>query len=230
MADNLILLSMTIDFVKTADGSDTLFVRELGEHYHSTFGAIQESMHVFIKNGLKIKENSPLTIFEVGFGTGLNAYLTYQDTLQSGQFIYYISIEKYPIIRNVWEMLNYPKILSKGDSHIFRAMHLAPWNEKVRIAENFTLKKILGDMTSFDFDLQPLFDLIYFDAFSPEKQPELWKKTIFEKLFSNTSPLGKLVTYSSKGSVRRALQESGYITERLTGPPGKREILRASKF
>jgi tRNA U34 5-methylaminomethyl-2-thiouridine-forming methyltransferase MnmC len=221
---------MTIDILKTADGSDTLFVRELGEHYHSTFGAVQESMLVFIQNGLKIKENSPLTIFEVGFGTGLNAYLTYQDALQSGQSIHYISIEKYPVPRNLWEMLNYPQFISTSESRIFRAMHLAPWNEKVRITENFTLKKILGDMTSFDFDLQPLFDLIYYDAFSPEKQPELWEKAIFKKLFSNTAPFGKLVTYCSKGSVRRALQESGYLTERLPGPPGKREILRASKF
>lgn len=212
---------MTIELLKTDDGSDTLYVKELGEHYHSTFGAIQESMHVFIMNGLKFKENSPLTVFEVGFGTGLNAFLTYLDSLQSGQSIHYITIEKFPIPRNLWEMLNYPKLHSKSESEIFRAMHLAPWNEKVSITENFTMKKILGDMTSFDFDLQPLFDLIYFDAFSPEKQPELWEKTIFKKLFYNTAPFGKLVTYCSKGSVRRALQESGYIVERLPGPPGK---------
>jgi tRNA U34 5-methylaminomethyl-2-thiouridine-forming methyltransferase MnmC len=219
---------MTIELLKTDDGSDTLFVRELGEHYHSTFGAVQESMHVFIKNGLKFKAMSPLTIFEAGFGTGLNAFLTYLDSLQSGQSIQYITLEKYPVPRNVWETLNYPQLL--GRSEIFRAMHLSAWNEKVRIAENFTLKKILGDMTSFDFDLQPLFDLIYFDAFSPEKQPEMWEKTIFEKLFSNTAPFGKLVTYCSKGAVRRALQEAGYVTERVPGPPGKREILLASKY
>jgi len=216
--------------IKTADGSDTLFVAELDEHYHSTFGAVQESLHVFIEAGLHIKNESPLTIFEVGFGTGLNAFLTYIDTFKSGQSIRYITIEKYPVPRNTWELLNYPKLLSKDNSDIFRAMHLSRWNEKVNIAENFELTKIYNDLTVFDFDLQPLFDLIYFDAFSPEKQPELWETAIFKKLYSNTAPFGKLVTYCAKGSVRRALQASGYNTERIPGPPGKREILRASKY
>lgn len=221
---------MKFSIIKTADGSDTLFVKELDEHYHSTFGAIQESLHVFIKTGLNVKDESPLTIFEVGFGTGLNAFLTFLDTLKSGQIIHYITIEKYPISRNTWELLNYPELLSKDDTKIFRAIHLSPWNEKVNITENFALTKITGDMTSFDFDLLPVFDLIYFDAFSPEKQPGLWETRIFEKLYVNTAPFGKLVTYCSKGAVRRSLQKSGYITERLPGPPGKREILRAKKY
>lgn len=221
---------MKFSIIKTADGSDTLFVKELDEHYHSTFGAIQESLHVFIKTGLNVKDESPLTIFEVGFGTGLNAFLTFLDTLKSGQKIHYITIEKYPISRNMWELLNYPELLSKDHTEIFRAIHLSPWNEKVNITENFALTKITGDMTSFDFDLLPVFDLIYFDAFSPEKQPELWETRIFEKLYANTAPFGKLVTYCSKGAVRRSLQKSGYITERLPGPPGKREILRAKKY
>jgi len=221
---------MKFSIIKTDDGSDTLFVKELDEHYHSTFGAIQESLHVFIKTGLNVKDESPLTIFEVGFGTGLNAFLTFLDTLKSGQIIQYITIEKYPISRNMWELLNYPELLSKDHTEIFRAIHLSPWNEKVNITENFALTKITGDMTSFDFDLLPVFDLIYFDAFSPEKQPELWETRIFEKLYANTAPFGKLVTYCSKGAVRRSLQKSGYITERLPGPPGKREILRAKKY
>ena len=221
---------MTIDLIKTADGSDSLFVRELDEHYHSTFGAVQESLHVFIKSGLNVKNESSLTIFEAGFGTGLNAFLTFLDSIKTGQMIHYISIDKYPVPRNTWELLNYPQLLSRDNSDIFRAMHFARWNEKVSITENFTLTKIYNDLTVFDFQFQPLFDLIYFDAFSPEKQPELWGKDIFHKLFSNTAPFGKLVTYCSKGSVRRALQASGYITERIPGPPGKREILRASKY
>jgi tRNA U34 5-methylaminomethyl-2-thiouridine-forming methyltransferase MnmC len=221
---------MTIDLVKTDDGSDTLFVRELGEHYHSTFGAVQESLHVFIKSGLRVKDEHSLTLFEVGFGTGLNAFLTSIEASETGQKISYIAIEKYPVPRNIWELLNYPKLLSKDDNEIFRAMHLCPWNEKINITENFAMTKIFGDISSFDFEFQPAFDLIYFDAFSPEKQPELWERSIFEKLYENTAPFGKLVTYCSKGSVRRALQSSGYITERLPGPPGKREILRASKF
>jgi tRNA U34 5-methylaminomethyl-2-thiouridine-forming methyltransferase MnmC len=216
--------------IKTADGSDTLFVSDLDEHYHSTFGAIQESLHVFINSGLNVITDSPLTIFEVGFGTGLNAFLTFLDTLKSGQTIHYITIEKYPVPRNTWELLNYPQLLSKENTEIFRAIHLSRWDEKVNITENFALTKITGDMTSFDFDLLPVFNLIYFDAFSPEKQPELWEPVIFNKLFANTAPFGKLVTYCSKGSVRRALQGAGYTIERLPGPPGKREILRAAKY
>lgn len=216
--------------IKTADGSDTLYVEELDEHYHSTFGAVQESRHVFISTGLSVKNDLSLTIFEVGFGTGLNTFLTFLETLKSGQTINYISIEKYPVPRNTWEMLNYAKLLSGENVEIFRTMHLSPWNKKVMISENFALTKIMGDITSFDYDLQPVFDLIYFDAFSPDKQPELWEPGIFEKLYANTAAFGKLVTYCSKGSVRRALQASGYSTERLPGPPGKREILRASKY
>lgn len=221
---------MTTDLINTADGSDTLYVRELDEHYHSTYGAVQESMHVFISEGLNVINNSPLTLFEVGFGTGLNAFLTLLDTFKSGQKIHYIAIEKYPIPRNTWDLLNYPKLLSKDDSNFFRAIHLSPWNEKVSITNNFALTKINNDITSFDFDFLPIFDLIYFDAFSPEKQPELWETAIFKKLYANMGAWGKLVTYCAKGAVRRSLQESGFITERMPGPPGKREMLRATKY
>ena len=107
---------MTVDILKTADGSDTLFIRELGESYHSSFGAVQESMHVFIKNGLQFNEKSSLTVFEAGFGTGLNAFLTYLDSAQSFRKIQYITIEKYPVPRNTWEMLNYPQFLSTNDT------------------------------------------------------------------------------------------------------------------
>jgi tRNA U34 5-methylaminomethyl-2-thiouridine-forming methyltransferase MnmC len=223
-------LSETTEIIKTADGSDTLFVRELNEHYHSTFGAIQESLHIFIRSGLNLKNESPLTIFEVGFGTGLNAFLTLLDSYATGQKIHYITIEKYPIPLNTWELLNYPKLLSEDKREDFRAIHLSRWNEKININENFALTKITGDLTSFDHDLLPIFDLIYFDAFSPEKQPELWKTEIFKKLFIHTAAFGKLVTYCSKGNVRRSLKESGFIVERIPGPPGKREILRAIKF
>jgi tRNA U34 5-methylaminomethyl-2-thiouridine-forming methyltransferase MnmC len=221
---------MTLDLRKTDDGSDTLVVRETGEPYHSTYGAVQESLHVFIMAGLKSKESSPLKIFEIGFGTGLNAFLTYLDSLQTGQSIQYITIENNPVPRNYWDVLNYPSLLSVNGSKIFQTMHMAPWNEEVRIAENFKMKKILGDLVNFDYDLQPLFDLIYFDAFSPDVQSEMWGKPIFEKLYAHTAPFGKLVTYCAKGSVRRSLRDSGFVVERLPGPPGKREILRASKF
>ena len=221
---------MTTDLIKTADGSDTLYVRELDEHYHSTYGAVQESMHVYIGAGLNVIINSALTLFEVGFGTGLNAFLTLLDTLKTGQIIHYITIEKYPIPRNTWELLNYPNLLSADDSDFFRAIHLSPWNEKVSITNNFTLTKINNDIASFDFDFLPIFDLIYFDAFSPEKQSELWRTAIFKKIYANMAAWGILVTYCAKGAVRRSLKESGFITERIPGPPGKREMLRATKY
>lgn len=216
------------ELIRTSDGSDSLYIVSLDEHYHSTFGAVQESIHVFINAGLLTFTSSPITIFEVGFGTGLNAWLTLLQSVRSGQKINYICIEKFPLSRELFETLNYPAFLGENPD-IFLQMHQSPWNEKVQLTEQFNLYKISGDLINLNYSLLPQFDLVYFDAFSPEKQPELWEIDIFKKLFSQTSHNGKLVTYCAKGSVRRALKESGYITERIAGPPGKREMLRASK-
>ena len=217
------------ELVKTEDGSDTLFVKELGEHYHSTFGAVQESMHIFIEAGLRKCLQPELNIFEVGFGTGLNAYLTALESIKTSQSIRYITIEKYPIPEELWSSINYPTIIPDGNPEIFQKIHEAKWNEYVKITDDFSICKLSSDLTLIDYSHFPLFDLIYFDAFSPEKQPELWETPIFSQLAGHCSSKAKLVTYCAKGVVRRSLIEAGFTTERIPGPPGKREILRGTK-
>jgi len=218
------------ELIKTDDGSDTLFVRELGEHYHSTFGAIQESMHVFIQAGFRTCQQSSLTIFEVGFGTGLNTYLTLLETLKTNQRIRYITVEKYPLSRKTWEALNYPQALPGGGQKFFLKIHEAAWNEEVPINDQFTLLKLSSDLTAIDFSDLPFFDLVYFDAFSPDKQAELWVSSVFRKVSDHCVIEAKIVTYCAKGAVRRTLSEVGFKAERIPGPPGKREMLRGTKI
>lgn len=220
---------MKPEIIKTADGSDTLYVKDIDEHYHSTFGAVQESMHIFINAGLLTCPSTSLTIFEAGFGTGLNAWLTFLQSFKNGLQIRYYSIEKYPLSGEIYKSLNYPLYLNEGKD-AFLKIHEASWNTEVKLSDNFSLHKTEGDLTTFDFGLLPDIDLIYFDAFSPDKQPGLWEESIFRSLYGRTSPGGKLVTYCAKGSVRRALIASGFTTERIPGPPGKREMLRATKL
>ena len=217
------------EIVKTADGSDTLFNELIGENYHSTFGALQESMHIFINTGLKIGNHENINLLEVGFGTGLNAYLTLLESILSGQKIRYITIEKYPLPASVWSKLNYPAIIPSCNPELFRLINEATWNEEVKITENFTLLKLSCDLNEVDFSVLPAVDLIYFDAFSPEKQPDLWKTSVFQKLSNQCSPMARIVTYCAKGVVRRSMIESGFVVERIPGPPGKREILRGTK-
>lgn len=217
------------ELVKTADGSDTLFVKELGEHYHSTFGAVQESKHIFIGAGLRSCDKDPLIVFEVGFGTGLNAYLTLLESIKTKQTIRYISVEKYPLAAKIWTNLNYPLLVPGGDEEIFNRIHEAGWNEQVAITSNFSIQKISSDFYELEYSELPLFDLIYFDAFSPDKQPELWETSVFRRLSDQCAPGGKIVTYCAKGVVRRSLNEVGFITERIPGPPGKREMLRGTR-
>ena len=219
---------ITPELVKTDDGSDTLFVRELGEHYHSTFGAVQESMHVFIESGLRKCDQPYLNLFEVGFGTGLNAYLTVLETIKANQTIRYITIEKYPLPSAVWSALNYPTIVPEGNPELFRMIHEAKWNEETIITDHFSILKLSNDLLNVDYSALPWFNLIYFDAFSPEKQPELWETSIFRQLASHCTPKAKLVTYCAKGAVRRSLIEAGFTPERIPGPPGKREMLRGT--
>ena len=214
--------------VKTADGSDTLFVSKLNEHYHSTFGAVQESKHIFIAAGLQQCEQASINLFEVGFGTGLNAYLTVMESLRTNQNIRYITIEKYPLPSTIWTTLNYAEIVPKGNPKLFKMIHEAKWNEEVKITDHFTILKLSYDLTDMDYSKLPLFHLIYFDAFSPEKQPELWETSIFLQLASHSASGAKLVTYCAKGVVRRSLIAAGFTVERIPGPPGKREILRGT--
>lgn len=212
---------------KTADGSHTFFVPELDEHYHSTNGALTESKHVFINVGLNQTGKNDISILEIGFGTGLNAILSYLEAKSKNICIYYTTIELYPVDKTWIEQLNFPGEIGIN-SAIFESLHSCEWDKDICIDSFFTIHKIKGDLTKKRFDRQ--FDLIYFDAFAPEKQPEMWTPEIFSHLFEQTNPDGILTTYCAKGAVRRMLQAAGYVTERLPGPPGKREMLRARRF
>lgn len=209
----------------TEDGSHTLFVPEIEECYHSTKGAIQESRHIFIEAGLKQFAKSEINVLEIGFGTGLNALLT---SLESDVLVNYSTIELYPVPIEQALKLNYPELLGPESVVLFEKIHSSPWNEKVQISENFSITKLNADFTRTDFDEK--FDVIYFDTFSPEKQPEMWSEEMFRKLYLCASENAVLTTYCAKGAVRRAMKSAGFAVERLPGPPGKREILRARKI
>lgn len=214
----------------TADGSHTLFIPELDEHYHSVNGAIQESTHVFIEAGLKHCQKDVIQIFEIGFGTGLNAFLTLLNGRNHSNKIYYTSVEAYPLPDTIIQELNYSANHSSVDQGLYQSLHTAEWGKAVEITDDFTLFKIKADFTDFDFSqIQEHVDIIYFDAFAPDKQADMWTQEIFDKLYNITNNKGILVTYCAKGAVRRMMQQAGYTTERLPGPPGKREMLRATK-
>jgi len=215
--------------IKTDDGSHTLFLPEIDEHYHSTHGAIQESKHVFIEAGLKQMQKNELTIFEVGFGTGLNSFLTYLETENTHLKINYYCIEKYPLTDEIYQSLNYADEKRGNEGTVFQLMHHSSWNVMTEIDARFNLTKIDADIITFDFSNLPQFDLIYFDAFAPNKQPELWTSEMFQQLYNKCNPGGILVTYCAKGEIRRKLQSVGFNVERLNGPPGKREMLRGIK-
>lgn len=225
-------MSQNIHIEKTADGSDTLYIPELDEHYHSVNGAVQESMHVFIDAGLRkvAKNRSEVSIFEVGFGTGLNAILTLIEAEKMDIRISYTTIELYPLPLQTIEQLNYHKLFPTPFDNTFSQLHAVNWNEHIQINPFFSFEKIESDFSNLDFRCHNnKFDLIYFDAFAPDKQAGMWNQEIFDYLFEHTKPEGALTTYCAKGAVRRMMQQSGYKVERLVGPPGKREMLRASK-
>ena len=213
----------------TGDGSHTLFVPELNEHYHSVNGAIQESQHVFIEAGLKHCSKNKISIFEVGFGTGLNAFLSLLYGMDSGKIISYSAIEFFPLPSNIIDSLNYAGQVSSDNEYIFKKLHSSDWNKKTEITPVFSLTKINADFRFFNNNSSELYDLVFFDAFAPEKQPEMWTQEIFDHLYVSTAPDGIIVTYCAKGEVRRMMQKSGYCVERLPGPPGKREMLRGTK-
>ena len=218
---------MQTELKVTEDGSHTLFVPEIDECYHSTHGAIQESLHIFMEAGLKHCAKQEIRVLEIGFGTGLNAFLTLLEAEGSGKHILYTSLEKYPVEVEKALQLNYPAEIAPDKSGVFEKLHTSPWNEEIQITPCFTLKKVETDFTEAVFD--DCFDVVYFDAFSPEKQPEMWSEELFGKIYSHCNPGAILTTYCAKGVVRRAMQHAGFEVERLPGPPGKREILRGLK-
>ena len=218
--------------ITTEDGSHTFFVPHLNEHYHSTHGAIQESQHVYIQTGFVVCKLQQINVLEIGFGTGLNAFLTLLEAERTHKHIHYTSLELYPLNMDSAKQLNYAQQLTdEQKTQLFLSLHEASWDEPVEITETFTLHKIDTDFSNPDnLSTDTRFDVIYFDAFAPEKQSEMWSQQIFDKLFEVSNPNAIITTYCAKGIVRRMLQSAGFIVERLPGPPGKREILRGRKL
>lgn len=222
---------MKREFLITADGSVTIHLPEWNEQYHSKHGAIVEALHVFIASGLNdVIAKSPtqhISILEMGFGTGLNAYLTLLHSIESKINIHYTGVEAYPIDSSEVGELNYAQLTNQSEE-TFLQLHEIPWDENVTISDHFQLHKQKKQFS--EVQDENMYDLIYFDAFGPRVQPELWTEKIFMALFNSCRTGGVLVTYSAKGSVRRAMESVGFAVERLPGPPGKREMLRAIKI
>lgn len=211
---------------RTADGSPTLYVPALRQHYHSIHGAQQESEHVFIRTGLEALPPLPhIQLLEVGFGTGLNALLTARQAQEQARSIHYTTLEKFPLEPASWQRLAYPRA---APPEWLPRLHEAPWEKDWPLHPHFTLHKRQGDLRGLSLPTAR-YHLIYFDAFAPEAQPELWTAALFSRLFHSLQGGGLLVTYCVKGSVRRALQAAGFAVAKLPGPPGKREITRAEK-
>lgn len=211
----------------TKDGSSSIRVPELNENYHSEHGAIQESKHIYINNGLnyKIKTLPEINIFEVGFGTGLNAVLTFLEVKNTDIKINYTSIEKYPLTKKEIKDINFVNKLNI-DYNTFLKFH-DNWDKIVKISDNFNLLKINGDFKTYNFNNK--FDIIYFDAFAPNIQPNLWTSEIFNKTENALNKSGIIITYSVKGDVKRILKSLNFTLQQPEGPPGKRNILRAIK-
>jgi len=214
--------------ITTGDGSKTIQIEDWNEQYHSKHGAVQEAYHVFIEYGLSLFHDRKIAILEIGLGTGLNAFITFLEAEKRSISVHYTGVEAYPVSDMELQQLDYTSDL-KAEAHTadFLKMHNGPWEKDIEISEDFILKKQLKDFSQIDDSNR--YDLIYFDAFGARVQPELWSEAIFSKMYSALKTDGILTTYSAKGSVRRAMQAVGFTVERLPGPPGKREMLRAKK-
>ena len=223
------LIDESIAIENTADGSVTLYLKELDEHYHSIKGALTESSHVYVDLGWRKaadRDNNRVIVFEAGFGTGLNAALTALAAQRARRSTLYCSVELYPLPASVYDAVasQYPLELASA----MKTVNNAPWDEAISINSFFTLKKINADLLTLT--IPSGIDVVYFDAFAPEKQPALWEKTVFSKIYNAMNNGGVMTTYCAKGCIRRLLQGIGFVTERLPGPPGgKREVLRATR-
>jgi tRNA U34 5-methylaminomethyl-2-thiouridine-forming methyltransferase MnmC len=216
--------------ILTADGSHSFYIEALNEHYHSVHGAIQESRHVFIEAGLlRFPAGSHISLLEIGFGTGLNAWLTAL-LCRSGKYtVEYDAVEAWPVLPEEAASLNYPDLVGEKEMRpLFLHLHDCPWDRPVAISSDFSLRKFGMELQSFEPD-PGRYDLIYYDAFAPGVQPEMWAEDIFHKLYKSMRPGGSLVTYCAKGTVKRAMQSAGFTVQGMPGPKGKREMTRASK-
>ena len=219
---------MKKEIILTKDGSSSLFLPEWNETYHSKFGAIQEAKHVFIKNGLSLLYDKSVSILEIGFGTGLNAFITFLEAQKINQNIHYVGVEAYPVEIDIISQLNYISELdAKEQQVIFDKMHQCDWENENVISSNFNLTKRNQKFESIS-DINK-YNLIYFDAFGFDVQPELWSEDIFKKMYDSLLPTGILVTYACRTSIKKAMLNVGFTVEKLPGAPGKREMLRAIK-
>jgi len=218
----------SVEQIITGDGSHTLHSKRFNEHYHSSFGAIQESMHIFIDAalGFATKSLHSINLFEVGFGTGLNALLAYKFAIENKVSINYCAVEAFPVETGVIKKLNYPELLQTRPE-LFWNIHTAI-NQTIIVSDTFKISVLKKTLQDYIFQ-ENRFDVVFFDAFSPETQPEMWQQSCFDKLYAAMKRGGVLTTYSSKGMVKRALKAAGFYIEKLPGPPGKREFLRARK-
>lgn len=208
---------------KTKDGSETIWSETYQQTYHSVFGAVTESKHVFIEAGFNQIQADPVNIFEMGFGSGLNAILTLEEAKKKNIRVRYHSIELHPVSSGIVKQYRVDAELV----NIFQHIHEMDWDREMEVTPWFTLMKIHGDLNLWNPEFS--YHLVYFDAFSPESQPELWAQPVFEKIHKMLHPGGILTTYCAKGSVRRNMIAAGFQVERLSGPPGKREMLRGRK-
>jgi len=217
--------------ITTADGSNTIYLPKWNESYHSKHGAIQEAYHVFIQHGLNYlseQDFNKISILEIGFGTGLNAFITLLESGKSNIEVEYYGVEAYPVSLEEVQKLNYSEQFDGNKKcFLFEKMHTISWEKKHKLLPCFSIVK--RQQFFNEINDQNKYNLIYFDAFGARVQPELWTKEVFCKMYQALRPNGILVTYSAKGSVRRAMLDVGFLVEKLPGPPGKREMLRAIK-
>lgn len=211
--------------IVSSDGSHTLYLPSLKETYHSTHGAIAESKHVYITNGIKTISNNPIKVLEIGFGTGLNALLTIDYALRSSLKVIYHTLEPFPLPANIYSQLNYGQLLDS--QQIFIELHQADFSVQLDVNQYFSITKHIQPVLDFNSEL--LFDIIYFDAFAPNKQEDMWSLQVFQNLYQMLNTDGILVTYCANGQFRRNLKTAGFSVEVLPGPPGKKEMTRAVK-
>ena len=222
---------------QTEDGSNTIYIEDWDESYHSKHGAVQEAMHVFIKNGFShfIAAKKPLKILEIGFGTGLNAFITLLEAEKNQQHVSYVGIEKFPVSEEEFDAIHffddvfkfYPELANREEELriVYRYLFLSNWEEWQILSPHFRIKKVKDDFFNLKNCNENEFDLVYFDAFGSQIQPEMWEKELFEIIDSTTKSTAIFTTYASKGTVKRGLKELGYVVEKRPGPPGKREMM-----
>lgn len=216
----------------TSDGSHTIKSEQFGALYHSAHGSFQEAIHIFINNGIASSNLKELAIFEMGFGSGLNAIANYFYAKNNEIKVNYVCIEAYPISLSIAEQLNYNTFFNESEFEtVFRQMHTLPWNEKYQISPLFSFLKISQKIEDYllESHFPNTFDMIYYDAFSPNDQQNLWEKAIFEKMYKSLKAGGFLITYCAQGHVKRTLKSLNFVVQALPGPIGKREITKAVK-